>query len=81
VIVPEESNLLFNPRHPAHGEVVAKIVRPWEQVARLLPAARADTLQAGPPWQEPLGAEVLLEMVPIPAGDFLINSPDIELGR
>ncbi len=29
VIVPEESNLLLNPRHPAHGELVAEIVRPW----------------------------------------------------
>ncbi len=41
VIVPEETNLLLNPRHPAHGELVAEIVRPWFYDARLLPTARA----------------------------------------
>jgi formylglycine-generating enzyme required for sulfatase activity len=40
VIVPEESNLLLNPRHPSHREVV-----------------------------------------PIPAGEFLMGSPDLEPGR
>ncbi len=29
LIVPEESNLLFHPRHPAVWEVVAEIVRTW----------------------------------------------------
>ena len=86
VIVPEETNLLLNPRHPAHGELVAEIVRPWVYDARLLPntraaTARAGTPQAGPPWQEPLGAEVALEMVPIPAGEFLMGSPDDEPER
>ena len=70
VIVPEETNLLLNPRHPAHAELVAEIVRPWVYDARLLPnaraataratTARAGTPRAGPPWQEPLGAEVAL---------------------
>ena len=81
VIVPEETNLLLNPRHPAHGELKAEIVRPWFYDARLLPNARAGTPQAGPAWQEPLGAEVALEMVPIPAGEFLMGSPDDEPGR
>ena len=81
VIVPEESNLLLNPRHPAHREVVAEIVRPWVYDARLLPAARAAIPQAGPPWQQPLGAGVALEMVPIPAGEFLMGSSDDEPGR
>ena len=86
VIVPEETNLLLNPRHPAHGELVAEIVRPWVYDARLLLHARAATArsgtpQAGPPWHEPLGAEVALEMVPIPAGEFLMGSPDDEPGR
>jgi formylglycine-generating enzyme required for sulfatase activity/RES domain-containing protein len=81
VIVPEETNLLLNPRHPAHAELVAEIVRPWFYDTRLLPNARAGTPQAGPPWQEPLGAEVALEMVPIPAGEFLMGSPDDETGR
>jgi formylglycine-generating enzyme required for sulfatase activity/RES domain-containing protein len=86
VIVPEETNLLLNPFHPAHGELVAEIVRPWVYDTRLLPNARAATAQAGtpqagPPWQEPLGAEVALEMVPIPAGEFLMGSPDDEPGR
>jgi formylglycine-generating enzyme required for sulfatase activity/RES domain-containing protein len=86
VIVPEETNLLLNPRHPAHGVLVAEIVRPWFYDARLLPnaraaTARAGTPQAGPPWQEPLGAEVALEMVPIPAGEFLMGSPQDEPGR
>jgi formylglycine-generating enzyme required for sulfatase activity/RES domain-containing protein len=91
VIVPEETNLLLNPLHPAHGELKAEIVRPWVYDARLLPnalaatartaTARAGTPQAGPPWQEPLGAELALEMVPIPAGDFLMGSPEDEPGR
>ena len=81
VIVPEETNLLLNPRHPAHEELVADIVRPWVYDARLLLTARAGTPQAGPPWQEPLGAELALEMVPIPAGEFLMGSPDDEPGR
>ena len=81
VIVPEETNLLLNPRHPAHGELVAEIVRPWIYDTRLLPNARAGTPQAGPPWQEPLDAEVALEMVPIPAGEFLMGSPEDELER
>ena len=91
VIVPEETNLLLNPRHPAHAELVAEIVRPWFYDARLLPnaraatarteTARAGTPQAGPPWQEPLDSEVALEMVPIPAGEFLMGSPDDEPGR
>jgi formylglycine-generating enzyme required for sulfatase activity len=86
VIVPEETNLLLNPRHPAHGVLVAEIVRPWVYDARLLPnaraaTARAGTPQAGPPWQEPLGAEVALEKVPIPAGEFLMGSPDTEAER
>ena len=81
VIVPEETNLLLNPRHPAHGELKAEIVRPWKYDARLLLKARADPPQAGPPWQEPLGAEVALEMVPIPAGEFLMGSPEDELER
>jgi RES domain-containing protein len=66
VIVPEESNLLLNPRHPALGEVVAEIVRPWVYDARLLPTTQAGTLQAGPPWQEPLGAGVVLEIFKSP---------------
>jgi formylglycine-generating enzyme required for sulfatase activity len=91
VIVPEETNLLLNPLHPAHGELVAEIVRPWVYDTRLLPTARAATArtataragtpQAGPPWQEPLGAEVALEMVPIPAGEFFMGSPDDEPAR
>ena len=86
VIVPEETNLLLNPRHPAHAELVAEIVRPWFYDARLLPnaiaaTARAGTPQAGPAWLEPLGAEVALEMVPIPAGEFLMGSPEDEEGR
>ena len=81
VIVPEETNLLLNPRHPAHGELVADIVRPWVYDARLLPTARVGTPQAGTPWQEPLGAELALEMVPIPAGEFLMGSPDDEPER
>ena len=81
VIVPEETNLLLNPRHPAHGELKAEIVRPWVYDARLRPNARAGTPQAGPPWQEPLGAEVALEMVPIPAGEFLMGSPKDEPER
>ncbi len=81
VIVPEETNLLLNPRHPDHGELKAEIVRPWKYDARLLLKARADPPQAGPPWQEPLGAEVALEMVPIPAGEFLMGSPEDELER
>jgi formylglycine-generating enzyme required for sulfatase activity len=81
VIVPEETNLLLNPLHPAHGELVAEIVRPWVYDARLLPNARAAPPQAGPAWQEPLGAEVALEMVPIPAGEFLMGSPDDEPER
>jgi formylglycine-generating enzyme required for sulfatase activity/RES domain-containing protein len=81
VIVPEETNLLLNPRHPAHGELVAEIVRPWKYDARLPLKAQAGTPQAGLPWQEPLGAEVALEMVPIPAGEFLMGSPDDEPGR
>ncbi len=48
IIVPEESNLLLNPRHPSHGEVVAELVRPWVYDARLLPAARVAT-PSGPP--------------------------------
>jgi formylglycine-generating enzyme required for sulfatase activity len=79
VIVPEETNLLLNPRHPDHGELVAEIVRPWMYDARLLLKARAGTPQAGPAWQEPLGAEVALEMVPIPAGEFLMGSSEDEL--
>jgi formylglycine-generating enzyme required for sulfatase activity/RES domain-containing protein len=78
VIVPEETNLLLNPRHPAHGELKAEIVRPWMYDARLLLKARAGTPQAGPAWQEPLGAEVALEMVPIPAGEFLMGSSEDE---
>jgi len=86
VIVPEETNLLLNPLHPAHGELVAEIVRPWVYDTRLLPTARAATAragtpQAGPPWQEPLGAEVALEMVPIPAGEFFMGSPEDEPAR
>ncbi len=81
VIVPEETNLLLNPLHPAHGELKAEIVRPWFYDTRLLPNARTGTSQAGPPWQEPLGAEVALEMVPIPAGEFLMGSPEDEEGR
>ena len=51
VIVPEESNLLLNPRHLAHREMVAEIMRPWVYDARLLPAARGAIPQAGPAWQ------------------------------
>jgi formylglycine-generating enzyme required for sulfatase activity len=66
--------------------VLAEIVRPWVYDARLLPTARtatprARTPQAGPPWQEPLGGELALEMVPIPAGEFLMGSPEDEEGR
>lgn len=86
VIVPEETNLLLNPRHPGHGEVVVEIVRPWVYDARLLPTARtakarASIPQAGPLWQQPLGGELALEMVPIPAGEFLMGSPEDEEGR
>ena len=81
VIVPEETNLLLNPLHPAHGEVVAEIVRLWVYDARLFATVRPGTPQAGPPWQEPLGAELNLEMVPIPAGEFLMGSSDDEEGR
>jgi RES domain-containing protein len=56
VIVPEETNLLLNPLHPAHGEVVAEIVRPWVYDARLLPTTRSGNPKAGPPWHQPLGA-------------------------
>jgi formylglycine-generating enzyme required for sulfatase activity len=56
VIVPEESNLLLNPRHPAHREVVAEIVRPWVYDARLLPALWQPA--AGePPWERELNPE------------------------
>ena len=41
MIVPEETNLLLNPLHPAHGELKAEFVRPWFYDARLLPNARA----------------------------------------
>jgi RES domain-containing protein len=58
VIVPEETNLLLNPLHPAHGEVVAEIVRPWVYDARLLPSARPANPKAGSPWHQPLGAGV-----------------------
>jgi RES domain-containing protein len=58
VIVPEETNLLLNPLHPAHGEVVAEIVRPWVYDTRLLPTSRSANPKAGPPWHEPLGAGV-----------------------
>jgi len=51
VIVPEESNLLLNPRHLSHREMVAEIMRPWVYDARLLPAARGAIPQAGPAWQ------------------------------
>lgn len=81
VIVPEEFNLLLNPRHPAHVEVVAEIVRPWIYDARLVSNNRAVTSPRGPLWHEHLGGEVVLEMVPIPAGEFLMGSRDDELDR
>jgi hypothetical protein len=49
VIVPEETNLLLNPLHPAHGELKAEIVRPWVYDARLRPNTRAATARDDPP--------------------------------
>ena len=55
VIVPEESNLLLNPCHPAHADEVAEIVRPWVYDARLFATARSGTPQAGPLGRSPWG--------------------------
>jgi hypothetical protein len=38
VIVPEESNILINPRHPNAAALGARKVRKWEYDARLRPA-------------------------------------------
>lgn len=37
VIVPEERNVLINPRHPACASLVARVVREWSYDSRLLP--------------------------------------------
>jgi hypothetical protein len=34
-VVPEESNVLLNPRHPDVGQLVARKVRRWTYDARL----------------------------------------------
>lgn len=36
IVVPEESNLLANPRHPAAGQLTARKVRRWTYDARLV---------------------------------------------
>lgn len=36
VIVPEESNVLINPRHPACAELVTRVHRQWDYDDRLL---------------------------------------------
>jgi RES domain-containing protein len=35
IVVPEESNLLLNPRHPGAAQVIARKVRRWTYDARL----------------------------------------------
>jgi RES domain-containing protein len=35
IVVPEESNLLLNPRHPDSGQLVARKIRRWTYDARL----------------------------------------------
>ena len=81
VIIPEETNILLNPRHPAHMEVVAEIVRPWFYDDRLVPNELAVTSPRSPLWHEPLDGEVVLEMVGIPSGEFLMGSCDDEADR
>ena len=81
VIVPEESNLLLNPLHPGHDDVMAEIVRPWAYDARLLPLPPSKNIQTAAPWAEPVGSGEVIEMIPIQAGEFLMGSQVDEADR